>query len=172
MQKDSTITIAKAIAIILMVFGHTWVSEYVNRWVGWFHMPLFFFMSGLCFKDGNLKAPWSYVKKKVKGIYVPFVKWSLIFLLLHNVFFNLNIYNDEYGYKGEVSYYYSITDFISHSIQIITKMSGNPQLLGGYWFLETLFVASVGLLVFLIVLNRLEKLLRLNNKILIHLLGG
>jgi fucose 4-O-acetylase-like acetyltransferase len=158
MQKDNTITIAKAIAIILMVLGHTWVSDYVNNWVGWFHMPLFFVMSGLCFKDENLASPRTYIKKKVKGLYVPYVKWCLIFLLLHNVFWHLNIYNDVYGFNGVVSHYYTASDYIKHAVKIVTQMFGHEQLLGGYWFMEVLFTASIGLFFYLKLLHKVQSL--------------
>ena len=80
--------------------------------------------------------------QRVTGLYKPFVKWSLVFLVLHNVFFYLNIYNSDYGFRGNVSQIYSLTDFAKHAIMIVTSMSGQDQLLGGYWFLKSLFVGS------------------------------
>ena len=45
-MKDNSVSIAKGIAIILMVLAHTRFSEYGNYWINMFHMPLFFFFAG------------------------------------------------------------------------------------------------------------------------------
>lgn len=106
-------------------------------------MPLFFFMSGYCFKIKYLDDERGYLKKRVMGIYLPYLKWSLFFLLIHNVCFRLDIYSDEYGFIGRVSSLYIFSDFINHAISIVTKMTEHEQLLGGYWFLKSLFVGSL-----------------------------
>ena len=49
-MRDEGITIAKALAILLMVLAHTWFSCYVEGWISMFHMPVVFFFSGYCFK--------------------------------------------------------------------------------------------------------------------------
>lgn len=85
-MKDNSVSIAKGIAIILMVLAHTRFSEYGNYWINMFHMPLFFFFAGYCFKDKYLEIPSDFVIKRFKGLYKPFVKWGLIFLVLHNLF--------------------------------------------------------------------------------------
>lgn len=141
-MRDNSVSIAKAFAIMLMVLAHTWFMDIGNKWINMFHMPLFFFMAGYCFKDKYLTDIKSFAIKRVTGLYKPFVKWSLVFLVLHNVFFYLNIYNSDYGFRGNVSHIYSLTDFAKHAIMIVTSMSGSEQLLGGYWFLKSLFVGS------------------------------
>jgi fucose 4-O-acetylase-like acetyltransferase len=141
-MKNDTISIAKAIGIILMLVGHAGCPQALNSFIYQFHMPLFFFFSGYCFKDKYLNDFRSFAVKRVKGIYVPFVKYALLFLLLHNVFFRLNIYNDIYGYNGGVSSLYSLSDIVKRVIKITTSMSYEEQLLGGYWFLRVLFYTS------------------------------
>lgn len=140
--RNDAVSIAKGIAIILMVMAHArcplWGQYYINM----FHMPLFFFFSGYCFKAVYLDEPKKFSIKRVKGIYWPYVKWSLIFLLFHNVFFYLNIYNDEYGFRGAVSHLYDVNEYIKHAISIITRMTDHEQLLGGYWFMHSLFFGS------------------------------
>ena len=80
---------------------------------------------------------------KVKGNYWPYVKWSLLFLLLHNVCFHLHIYSDQYGWKEHVSHLYAFSEFLSRATSIIFKMHGHEQLLGGYWFMNALFFGSL-----------------------------
>lgn len=133
----------KGIAIILMVLVHARFSRYGDTFINMFHMPLFFFMSGYCFKDKYLGDFRTYLKKRIKGAYWPYVKWGLVFLLLHNVFYALNIYNGEYGFRGEVSVMYTWIDIIKRAFLIIFTMNGAEQLLGGYWFLHSYFIAAI-----------------------------
>ena len=141
-QFDNSVSIAKGIGIMLMVLGHTFFSVYGYTVIYMFHMPLFFFLSGYCFKESHLEDFRNYAKKRISRIYVPFVKWGLIFLLLHNIFFHLNIYNDIFGFEGEVSQLYGTFDYLKKAFLIFFCLSGNEQLLGGYWFLHTMFFAS------------------------------
>lgn len=141
-SRDNSVSIAKAIAIMLMVLAHTQFSRNANLYINMFHMPLFFFMAGYCFKEKYLLDTRKFVLQKIKGIYVPYVKWSLLFLILHNIFFYLNIYSGEFGFNGSVSSLYFWNDFAKRFVYIVTRMSGHEQLLGGYWFMKSLFFAS------------------------------
>ena len=76
-MRDESITIAKAIGIILMVVAHAGIPDMFNHFIVMFHMPLFFFVSGYCFKEKYLSTPAVFVLKRIKGLYVPFVKYSL-----------------------------------------------------------------------------------------------
>lgn len=133
MMRDEKITISKAIAIMLMVICHAGLPSRYSHFVSMFHMPLFFFVSGYCFKDKYLIETKQFLKNKIRGIYVPFVKWSLIFLVLHNVFFSLNVYGEMYDVKS----------FMKNATYIIFSMNETEQLLGGYWFLKELFLGSI-----------------------------
>lgn len=126
-----------------MVLAHTGFSTYGNDYINMFHMPLFFFLSGYCFKEKYINNGFEFIKRKISGIYRPYVKYSLIFLLLHNVFFCLNIYNGEYGFHGNVSSLYNFSDFKYRAFNIIIRMGGHEQLLGGYWFMKSLFYGSL-----------------------------
>jgi polysaccharide biosynthesis protein PslL len=58
--RNQTIDIAKGIGIMLVVFGHNWIVLHEKgvlfRTIFSFHMPLFFFLSGVLLKDaGSLK---------------------------------------------------------------------------------------------------------------------
>lgn len=142
-MRDNSISIAKAIAIMLMVLAHTQFSDYGNKVINMFHMPLFFFFSGYCIKEKYFNATVDFIKKRISGLYKPYVKWSIAFLIVHNLFYWLNIYNNEYGFRGHVSHLYTWQEFVYKFIKIITSMSGEEQLLGGYWFLKSLFVCSI-----------------------------
>ena len=131
-QRDNTVTIVKAIGIILMVFAHAmpWGTPVCNI-IYTFHMPLFFLMSGYCFKEKYLGDAKQFLVRKLKGIYVPYVVFSLLFLSLHNVFCHIYIYDSGwiYGWK----------DFVWHTSRIVTRMSSSEYLLSPFWFLKELF---------------------------------
>ena len=125
-----------------MLIGHAGAPSFMHIFIYQFHMPLFFFLSGYCLKDKYLNDFKTFSIRRVKGIYIPFIKYSLLFLLLHNIFFNLNIYNDVYGYNGNVSQLYTLNEITRRVVKITTSMSHEEQLLGGFWFLRVLFCTS------------------------------
>ena len=100
-MRKNDITYTKAIGIILMVMCHALNMETsFNSFVYMFHMPLFFFFSGYCLKTEYFNKPYKFVCKRLKGLYWPFVKWNMIFLMLHNTFFSLHLYSSVYGFHG------------------------------------------------------------------------
>lgn len=142
-QRNETITIAKAFAIMMMVAAHSGIYWPASQFIYMFHMPLFFFCSGYCFKTKYLNDARSFIFRRIKGLYIPCVKWSLLFIIMHNVFFNLYIYDDQYGFNGTASALYSYTDFAKRIFRAVFFMGGHEQLLGGFWFLRSLLVASI-----------------------------
>lgn len=132
MKIDTRISVTKALCIILMVVGHSGCPEIINDIFGLIRMPCFFFMSGFLLKEKYLNDMVAFVKRRFKGLWWPFVKWSVIFMLLHNVLTSLHVYNSSY----------TLTDMAYKLFQIVT-MTGSEQLLGGYWFLKELLYASV-----------------------------
>ena len=110
MQKRNTIiSICKAFAIILMVIGHADCPPALLSFIYEFHMPLFFITAGYFFSTKYLNDEKGFIVKRFKGLYIPFLKWSIFFLLLHNVFFKLDIINDKYGngYPGGVAHLFT-----------------------------------------------------------------
>lgn len=138
-MRDNSVTISKAIGIILMVLAHSGFSQYGDAFINMFHMPLFFFMSGYCFNDRHLQDPKNWLLKKVKGIYYPYVKFSLLFLFVHNLFYHLKIYKNSY----------TLHDYLFRGIRILVSMGCHDQLLGGYWFLSALFWGLIISFIFL-----------------------
>ena len=140
---NNYITIAKAIGIILMVIGHSGCPQLLFKFIYLFHMPLFFFCSGIFYKEMSSKGSVTiFLKKRVLGLYIPFVKWSVSFLLLHNLLLAIGVYNSHYGYEGG-SFCYSVTDVIKRLGLILFTMTGYEELLGGFWLIRSLFVSCL-----------------------------
>lgn len=142
-MRDNSVTIAKGIAIILMVMGHAGCPLWINEYLHMLRMPLFFFMSGYCFKLAYLQDKKTFMKKRINGIYKPYIKWTLFFFLLHNIFFLLNIYNTEFGLNGQPPSLYTIHDIPNRLYHIFISMNGNEPLTGPFWFLKSLFWGSI-----------------------------
>ena len=125
---------AKGIGIFLVVFGHllrglinssvlnnspAW--EFVDSWIYAFHMPLFFFLSGL-FVQGSLSKPLkNFVLNKLYVIAYPYFLWSIIQIALQS-FASSHTNNTS-----------SFTD--------VWKIIYQPQM--QFWFLYTLFVITL-----------------------------
>jgi len=91
-ERNAWVDYAKAIGIILVVYGHVARGVFnaglpmgedsyvlVDSIIYTFHMPLFFFLSGLFFFDSLMKrGAGGLVVNKVDTIVYPFIVWSLL----------------------------------------------------------------------------------------------
>lgn len=137
-----------------MVIGHSGCPALLFRFIYLFHMPLFFFCSGIFFKEIISKDnAFVFLKKKFVGLYVPFVKWSVFFLLIHNLLILVGIYNLQYGFEGG-SLFYGIKETLNNLGMILFTMHGYDELLGGFWFIRALFLSSLSIVVFSILLRK------------------
>lgn len=125
-------------------------------------MPLFFFASGYCLNEKYFSKPHIFVWRRIKGIWWPFVKWGLIFLLFHNVMYDLNIYNSEFSTYGNSSHKYTIAETLERAKGLLIHMDGIEPMLQGYWFLNALFFGSLIAIAFLCPLRYVSK--KLNQK--------
>ena len=170
MRQNLAITYTKAVGIMLRVLAHCSKFWLLDQLIHAFHMPLFFIFSGFCFKEKYLYAPIKFVQKRIRGLWWPYVKWGLFFLTLHNVFFYLNIYNNKYGYNGIVQHIYDFDEFLNRA-QATLLMTKLEFLLGGYWFLMSLFWGSLIGFCVLLCSYYFAKITKLNDVVL-RLIGG
>lgn len=156
-MRDNNITILKAFAIILVVMAHAASPLYLSRFSYMIGVSLFFVASGFFFKVKYLTDEATFVKRRLKGLYVPFVKWSVILLILHNLWFRVGILSEHYGNAaGGVTHPLSPRQWMQSLWSIITNMSGYDVFIGGaYWFFRALLVSSI---VFLILFKLLSLL--------------
>lgn len=138
-NRRNDIAIAKAIGIILVVAGHAGGPTWLTRFIYEFHMPLFFIASGYFFSPAKADRPWDFVGKRFKGLYLPFVMWSIVFLLLHNVFCEIGLINHLCG-----AHPMSHQEIAKRISTIVFMMTGyEPHLLGAIWFLRALLISSL-----------------------------
>lgn len=155
-ERSMTLSIAKGIAIIAMVVGHAEAPGLITNFIYTWHMPLFFIAAGYFFSEKWVDDPWGFISRRFKKLYIPFVKYSIIFLLLHNLFHYTGILNEEYGnWTGGVTHPYSLREHLQRLLQILTTMSGYDEFMAGaFWFFRGLLVASI---VFLLAYRLLRR---------------
>lgn len=120
-----------------MVVGHSVCPEILSNFVYLFHMPLFFFCSGIFFTQPTSHQSLStFINKKIKKLYIPFITWSLLFLVVHNLFLHFNIY------YHEETYIYHITDYAQKVFYILFTMSYQEPIIFQFWFLKQLLLSS------------------------------
>lgn len=159
-MRETKFSILKAIAIICVVLSHAGISGWLFNFVFIFHVPIFFICAGYFFNTKYLTDEWTYIVHRFKGLYLPFVRWSLFFLLIHNVLFPLGILSETYGNAGGgVTHPYTWQQFSQHAWSIVSNMSGYDQFLcGAFWFFRALLLASIGFLLMFKLLNRSAQL--------------
>ena len=83
-ERETYIDIAKGLGILLVLLGHI---EYMALWkvkfIYSFHMPFFFFVSGLLWHAGGKKTPGTIIKTRLKSIMLPYAIWSVVLILFH-----------------------------------------------------------------------------------------
>ena len=99
----------RGVAMFFVVLGHAFVNKknIIRNYIYSFHMPLFFFISGLTTKRKDIKFS-DYLKKKIKAILVPYICINLFMLIFKFIMnYSLGMYSSlnimmalEYFVKG------------------------------------------------------------------------
>lgn len=136
--------IARVIGMYLVVFGHLYDGDSpIRMWIYSFHMPLFFFVSGILHKErASFNAS---VAHFAKALLLPTVVFGVVYLVLFIplTYFNISLYNDFatppvdnhlpfIGYMVAMLKFVVLDALLSHSL---------PD--GVIWFLVTLFYCKV-----------------------------
>lgn len=93
--RNPIIDIIKGLGIIMMVAGHSGFP--FTNFIYLFHMAIFFIASGFCFKSdssNNFRNVLIFLKRRFLSLWLPYIIWTSIFSLLHNVFISLNLYTN------------------------------------------------------------------------------
>lgn len=160
-QRNIFIDSLKGITIILMVVGHSGCPKLFHDYIYLFHMPLFFFISGYLFRIDYFNNPKQFIWRRIKSCYVPFIKYSLLFLLAHELLVPLGF-----------SQHYAIHNYVEKLLYIML-FSGTEPYLGPFWFLIYMFFSSVIFIVFSVLGSVLLRNFNLPERIRnIAIMGG
>ncbi len=122
---------AKGIGIFFVALGHMEdIATGTRVWISSFHMPLFFIISGILMavKDEPAKDIRESVKKRFRGIIIPYLWFSLSYFVID--IGNLNV----------------VHNIDLHTFIVDTIDSATFYGMSVLWFLPALFLASVGFL--------------------------
>lgn len=123
----------KGLAITGVVIGHLgfWSIEVLmNYW----HLPVFFFVSGYFRKRKHIDNPISYVKGRIKRLIIPFFLFGTASVLAHNILCSNGIIG------GETR---NLVETLHCLENVFVRFQAFEELTGTLWFLPTLFFVSV-----------------------------
>lgn len=81
--------IAKALSIILVVLGHAG-HQYLDVYLGWFRIPLFFFLSGILFRPVWIRDFSRWAAGKMRRLMVPYFAYGILIFAVFNLH-NMNM---------------------------------------------------------------------------------
>lgn len=140
---NSHVSVMKGIAMLAVVWCHsTRFTEIpiLTRFPSIVALTLFVIVSGYCFNDYYLTHKLTFVKKRIKSLYLPFVVWSIIFLLLHNTLWHL-------GFYPTGTPLYSWHDILSE-IPNVLMLRSPDSMVGAIWFIVELFFSALIFILF------------------------
>ncbi len=123
----------KCFGMIYLMSWHTGL-RYINTLSIEFFLQMFVFISGYFYKDYYSKNLLLFYKKRISGLYLPFVFYCTSFLILNNFFVKCNIYPPEMAlnFSKSIKLFYQIL-----------MLTYTPQLAGAMWFVSSLFIISI-----------------------------
>lgn len=134
--------VAKALGIIAVVIGHSGAPR-LEHFFNLYHMSMFFFISGYFYNDKYTDNPINLIKKRFVSLYKPYLIFELIYLLLHNFFFKINIYSTQFGVPDRMIAPYNMHEFIKAFLAILV-FAGREPMAGVFWFFASLFFVNIG----------------------------
>lgn len=129
--RRTEIDVAKGFALFLVIFGHIVTMHHtLFRWIFAFHMPAFFFLSGMTFRPEKYPDYMAYIKDKSRRLLVPYFAITLgaMIICMLRPDYRLPILADGWRHQLKWIFYYT-----------------QPQNLyvGQIWFLVALFMAEL-----------------------------
>lgn len=137
-QRIEWVDILKGIAIISVVIGHRaggnglLIPTALKVWIYSYHMPLFFFLSGVVFSIDKFTNFKEFLVKKIKTLLLPMVIFSMVRIIFCYVYYFLILGNESYNTIKMLRLTAGI---------IIQRTSGNYR--GCLWFLNCLFLSHI-----------------------------
>lgn len=149
-MRDVYWDVVRGTAMLLVVLGHTGMPAMPYLYM--FHVALFFFVAGYLFKWEHAAAPFAYLGSRLRRLWWPGVQYGVAFVLLHNVFCALGVYQaqpagaDAVGIPHAVAQVPYTGQLMLERVLSVLAFSHWEELLGAMWFLN-LMLAGLGFLV-------------------------
>ena len=139
------ITLLKALAIMLVVSGHLEFSIFGMFPPYSFQLALFFFISGMLFKDKYLDNVAEYFSRRIKSLLVPYFCYEAVYLLI--TFAMVPVIGEFFGAPVSLKNFF-ITPFLNgHQLSLCAPL----------WFVPQLFMTLIVFLFLMRVLRPIEN---------------
>lgn len=119
-------------AITGVVAGHAGI-DIIETFVNYWHLPVFFFVSGYFLKPKHLADSKKYIFSRFSRLLIPFIIFAISAVLLHNILINWHVID---------GHFFQLSDYLL-SLRQLLFLSCNEQLIGAMWFLPALFIVSL-----------------------------
>lgn len=116
------IDITKALAIVLMIVGHTSVPKVFSDFIFAFHMPVFFLVSGWCSRWEKYSFG-SFALHRSKTLLIPFAFYSIIVIAI-TLFINEPMFSFTEGWQGYALWFVPVlfvSSILAKAIETIPK---------------------------------------------------
>ena len=154
-MRAPSFSILKAFAVILLVATACTPWPIVADFVGMIVLPAFFLCVGYFFNPDHALRPAEYVERRARQLYLPFLKWAILLLLLHNLWFPLGLMKETSAIGSSI---YSLHEFSQRLWSIGLNMSGyDEQLAEPFWMFRALLLSNLGFLVLFILGRKMSR---------------
>lgn len=141
------VDIAKGIAIVAVVLGHIEYNYPQHRLMPlsdmlseFWHVPVFFLIGGFFIKEERLLKPFSFIKSKVKSLYLLLLYIYIPVIFLHNFFIDVGFYDLAIDYSGKYVSRFEGSGFLVEIMKAVF-FAGREPILGAMWFVYVLFAS-------------------------------
>lgn len=151
MKRDTTIDLLKGIGITSIVIGH--VRGYlpggfpIVAYVYTYHIMVFLFVAGMCFKPQINTPPYMQIGKRLGGLLPLYTIYSIFFVACHNLFRKVHILSNDIPKYGKREIIQNILNSLSFGT--------SERLLGAFWFVPMFFMAVS---FFIIIFYKMEQI--------------
>ena len=124
MKRIEIIDIAKGIGIFLVVIGHLIsMNSYPGKVIYSFHMPLFFFLSGVCFNQDKYLKFSSFLCNRLKSLIWPCLCFTVLISIMQALILDIPISQLKTELPGALWFLpiLFIAEIIYYPIQVLKK---------------------------------------------------
>ena len=82
---------ARGIAILAIVLGHIYATNFVKVWICSFHVALFFIISGCLIKYKDNQQISLIIKSRIKNILIPYILFGIAYIGIEFILNNFDI---------------------------------------------------------------------------------
>jgi len=121
----------RGIAMFFTIWGHAYpdATGLIRKYIYSFHMPLFFFISGLTYNSNKLSFK-DFIKKRMKTLLIPYLIINLISIFIYFLFSKFAIVSELSIIQMLMGIFYSNTEYVSAPA-------------GPTWFMLTLLLVEI-----------------------------